>query len=251
MKKIFLVRFLVYGGVLALWQAAVTFAVWPDYLFPGPLQVLSSLWAMARDGTLLESLAVSFGRLLLGYGSAVCIGVGLGLLLSRSYWLEKLLGPLVLGLQTLPSICWLPLALIWFGLSEAAIFFVVFMGAVSSVIMATDGGVRQVPPVLIRAAQSMGAQGIVLIRRVLFPAAFPSILIGLKQGWSFAWRSLMAAELIYLTRGLGFLLYTGREVNDTSRMLAVIMLILFTGILVNRFGFVPLERKVHRQWGLK
>lgn len=239
-----------YAGLLALWQALSAGGPWPPYLLPGPLEVGRSLVSMAADGTLAESCLVSFTRLFLGYGLAASGGVLLGLLLSRVGWLEDTLGSLVLGFQTLPSICWLPLALIWFGLSEAAILFVVVMGAVLSVAIATDGGVKHVPPVLVRAARSMGAKGPVLVRRVILPAAFPSILMGLKQGWSFAWRSLMAAELLYLTRGLGFLLHTGRELNDTARVLAVILILVVLGALVDRLAFAPLERHVRRRWGL-
>lgn len=242
---------LFYAGFAAVWQCVVLLKFWPPYVFPGPAQVFQSLVEMARDGSLAHGMGSSMGRLALGYGLSILIGLPLGVVLSRTPWLQNSLGSMLLGLQTLPSICWLPLALIWFGLNEKAILFVVVMGSVLSISMATEGGVRHVAPVLVRAARTMGSQGFSLYFRVVLPAAFPAILSGLKQGWSFAWRSLMSAELLYVTPGLGFLLNTGRELNDASRVLAVIGIIILIGTGVDQLVFAPWERKVRVRFGLE
>ncbi len=238
------------AALLLLWQGLAWAGFWPRYLFPGPRQVFGSLWGMALDGSLGRAVLRSLGRLGLGYAISALAGTALGVLFSRFGWLEATLGRLSLGLQTLPSICWLPLALIWFGLNEKAILFVVVMGSVLSISMATESGVRHVPPVWIRAARTMGCSGARLYFKVVLPAAFPSILTGLKQGWSFAWRSLMAAELIYSTPGLGFLLNSGREFNDAAQVMAVIGVIIVLGTAINQAVFAPLEGRVRRRFGL-
>jgi NitT/TauT family transport system permease protein len=165
-------------------------------------------------------------------------------------WLAETLGLLVMGLQALPSICWLPLALRWFGLSETAILFVVVMGAVLSIAQATQDGVHNTPPIYTRAARNLGAQGLQLYTSVIFPAALPSIVTGMKLGWSFAWRSLMAGELLYTLPGLGSLLMMGRELNDMSQVVAVMVVIVALGLITDRFVFGVWERNVRRRWGL-
>src|SRR5688500_2665212 len=153
-------------------------------------------------------------------------------MLARSETARRTVGLLLTGLQALPSICWLPLALLWFGLSERAIFFVVLMGSVLSIATATEAGVRSVPPVYVRAARSMGARGFTLYRTVVFPAALPQILTGAKLGWSFAWRSLMAAELLYVSGGLGQMLTMARELHDMALVMAVMVVIVALGLTV-------------------
>ena len=173
-----------------------------------------------------------------------------GLLLGRSRLVQTTLGPMVMGLQALPSICWLPLALLWFGLGEKAILFVVVMGALLSITLSTADGVRNTPPLYLRAARTMGASGFALYSRVVLPAAFPSIVSGMKLGWSFAWRSLMAGELLYISLGLGQALAMGRELNNMSQVIAVMILIVVIGLAVDRMVFGPTERRVRERWGL-
>lgn len=151
----------------------------------------------------------------------------------------------------LTSICWFPLAILWFGLSEFSILFIVGMGTFFSVVNSTVAGVKNVPPLYLRAGLNMGAHGYVLLWEVVLPAALPSILSGLKQGWSFAWRSLMAAELLFVNLGLGHLLSVGRELNDMSQVLAVVLVILIIGIAVEMGVFAPLERHLRVRWGLQ
>ena len=195
--------------------------------------------------------AEGFDAILLGYGLSLVIGIPLGLLLGRVRPVQDTLGSIILGLQALPSICWLPLALLWFGLSEKAILFVVVMGAVLSVTLSTADGVHNTPPLYLRAARTMGASGLMLYRGVILPSALPAIISGMKLGWSFAWRSLMAGELLYVSLGLGQLLTMGRELNDMAQVIAVMLVIIAMGLLVDRAVFAPVERRVRERWGLQ
>ena len=197
-------------GLLALWQAGARSGHWSPVLFPSPWSVGAYLWSALLDGTLLEAIWVTLKRLLVGYAIGAMIGLPLGLLASSSQTLEDTLGALALGLQTLPSVCWVPLALLWFGQTEGAMLFVVVMGTVWSVIIATDHGARTIPPIYARAARTMGSRGLHLWIRVMLPASLPFLVSGMKQGWAFAWRSLMAAEIfvtILTGFGLGQLLH--------------------------------------------
>lgn len=236
---------------LVIWEILFLFHLWPAYIFPSPLSVAQSLWAGLSDGTIALAVAISLRRMAIGYGLSLILGLLLGLLLGRIRLVDQALGPVVLGLQALPSICWLPLAILWFGLSETAILFVVVMGAVLSITLATADGVRNTPPIYIRAARTLGSGGARLYRDVVFPAALPAILSGMKLGWSFAWRSLMAGELLYVSVGLGQLLSLGRELNDMSRVLAVMLVIVAIGLSVDRLIFRPAEDRTRERWGLQ
>ena len=191
-------------------------------------------------------------RLLLGYFFGIVIGLPVGLLTARFQVLKDTIGVLSLGLQTLPSVCWVPLALLWFGQTEAAMFFVVVMGTLWSVIIATDNGVRNVPPIYARAARTMGSRGMHTWLRVMLPAALPFIVGGMKQGWAFAWRSLMAAE-IYVTIlsgfGLGHLLHYGRELSAMDQVIGIMFVLLIIGLVADKILFSPWERFLHRRWG--
>jgi NitT/TauT family transport system permease protein len=169
--------------------------------------------------------------------------------MARVGWLRAACGPLVVGLQALPSICWLPLALLWFGLSEKAILFVVVMGSLLSITIATEGAVRAVPTVYIRAARTMGSRRLRLYTRVILPASLPGIVTGLKLGWTFAWRSLMAGELLYVAGGLGQLLTLGRELGDMSRVMSVMVVIVILGLGFERILFGSVEKRVRERWG--
>ena len=238
-----------FAGLLLLWQAIYWMRIWPEYLFPGPLEVLSALISGLRNGTYLLGASASLLRLVIGYAVSVIIGITLGLLVGCVKWLDDTVGALLLALQTLPSICWLPLALLWFGLNEKAILFMVIIGAALSISLAAEDGVKNVPPLFLRAARNMGASGWRLYSQVVFPAAFPSIITGMKLGWSFAWRALMAAELLYGNVGLGQLLMMGRELNDIGQVISVMIVIIALGLFVDKVAFSPLEHNVRTRWG--
>lgn len=249
-NRVWVRRLLFFAALLALWEVLTRVRLWPSYLFPAPSEVLVTLAGGFADRTFLIGIAGSLRRLIEGYSLALAIGISLGLLMAQLRWLKETLGLLVLGLQTLPSICWLPLAILWFGLNERAILFVVIMGAVLSIAQATEDGVRNTPPLYLRAARNLGARGWRLYFSVILPAALPSIVVGMKMGWSFAWRSLMAGELLYTLPGLGNLLMLGRELNDMSQVVAVMFVIIGLGLLTDRLIFSALERRVRERWGL-
>jgi NitT/TauT family transport system permease protein len=212
--------------------------------------VAASLATLAADGRLGAAVVRSLGRLAQGYGLSVVLGIPLGMVMGRSALARAAVRPVVLGLQALPSICWLPLAILWFGLSEAAIVFVVVMGSLLAVAIATEDATLSVDPMLLRAAGTLGIRGLRFHLGVLVPAALPGILTGLKLGWSFAWRALMAGELLFVAGGLGQLLQAGRELLDAAHVMAVMATIVAVGTAVDRLVFRILELRVRRRWGL-
>jgi NitT/TauT family transport system permease protein len=248
-----LFRALFYAALIAFWWIAAARRIWPPYLLPSPIDVLAFLRDSLQEGTLLPAIGTSMVRVGSGYGISLVIGTLLGLALARVRVLDETLGSTVVGLQSLPSICWFPLALLWFGLNEKAVQFVVVMGALFAVTLAVRAGVRSLPPLTLKAGRMLGATGARLWFHVLLPAILPAFLSGMRQGWAFAWRSLMAAELLSqsLKLGVGHLLSTGRDLNDMSMVLGMIGVILALGLAVDRVLFYPLERVVSRRWGVE
>ena len=237
-------------GLLILWELTSRYGPWPRYLFPGPLEVARSLGRLIVSGRLGGAILRSLSRLAQGYALSAAIGVPLGILLARITWAKIALRPIVLGLQALPSICWLPLALLWFGLSERAIVFVVVMGSLLAIAIATEDGVAGIDPLLLRASGVLGIRGARFYAGVLLPAALPGIVTGLKLGWSFAWRALMAGELLFVAGGLGQLLQQGRELLDVPQVIAVMLAIVGVGAVVDQVLFRIVEVRVRRRWGL-
>ncbi len=205
---------------------------------------------MAADGRLGAAVLRSLSRLGQGYLISSLIGVPLGIANARLRWLRNTVKPLVLGLQALPSICWLPLALLWFGLSEQAIVFVVVMGSLLAIAISTEDGVAGIDPLLLRASGVLGIRGLRFYGGVLLPAALPGIVTGLKLGWSFAWRALMAGELLFVAGGLGQLLQAGREVLDVPQVMAVMIAIVAVGSVVDQILFRLVEVRIRQRWGL-
>ncbi|WP_405721498.1 ABC transporter permease [Streptomyces sp. NBC_01537] len=240
--------------VLIGWQLAYHFQVKPHYVLPSPADVAQSLKDQWLKGTLLELVWTSVSRGVLGFLASVAIGTPLGLIVARVKPVRAAIGPILSGLQSLPSVAWVPAAIIWFGLSDATIYAVVLLGAVPSIANGLVAGVDQIPPLYLRAGRVIGATGLHSVRHVLLPAALPGYLAGLKQGWAFSWRSLMAAELIVnspdLGTGLGQFLEQGREQSDMAWVLAAITLILIVGIGIELLVFAPLERRILRSRGL-
>jgi NitT/TauT family transport system permease protein len=238
--------------LVAGWEALYRARIWSPVLVPSPLTVGEYLIGAARDGTMLQATVVTMKRLLIGYVLSIIVGLPLGLLTARFKFVEDTLGVLALGLQTLPSVCWIPLALLWYGQTEGAMLFVVIMGSLWSILIATDNGVRTVPPIYARAARTMGSKRLHTWFQVILPASLPFIVSGMKQGWSFAWRSLMAAE-IYVTIltgfGLGHLLHYGRELNAMDQVIGVMFVIIVIGLLADKILFSPWEKFLYRRWG--
>jgi len=243
-----------FAALVWLWHSLVRRGTWSAILLPDPSAVWIYLVGAVKDGTLLQAAAVTMRRLLIGYGIGIALGIPLGLLTARFRIFSDTIGVLALGLQTLPSVCWVPLTLLWFGQTESAMLFVVVMGSLWSMVIATDNGVRNVPPIFSRAARTMGAKPIYTLIFVMLPASLPFIVSGMKQGWAFAWRSLMAAELIavspHLGPGVGQVMAEASDNNDMAMAFGTLIIILIIGIGINAVFFAPLERHLLRSRGL-
>ena len=240
--------------LLGAWELAYRAGVKPPYALPSPADVGLVILAQLRDGTLLGAIETSVTRGALGFLIALAIGTPLGLLVGRVRVVRRAIGPILSGLQSLPSVAGVPASIIFFGLGEAAIYAVVLLGAVPSIANGMISGIDQVPPLYLRVGRVLGARGLSTARFVLLPAVLPAYLAGLRQGWAFSWRSLMAAELIVsspeLGLGLGQLLDQGRLLSDMSLVFAGILGILVVGIAVELCLFAPLEKRVLRRRGL-
>ena len=242
-----------FAVLIVIWEVMVRTGVWNQVFVPSPLDV-GRYFLNFRENSLIEGSWVTIKRLLLGYAVGLVLGLPLGLLNARFKFSEDTVGLLALGLQTLPSVCWAPLALLWFGQTETAMFFIVIMGSVWSILLATDAGVRSVPPIYVRAARTMGSKGLHTWFKVIVPASLPFVVSGMKQGWAFAWRSLMAAE-IYVTIltgfGLGHLLHYGRELHAIDAVVGIMIIIVVIGLLTDKVLFSPIESWMHRRWGTR
>lgn len=243
-------RIAFFAGLLLVWHMLASSGIWSELLFPAPRQVLDALALSIADGSMPTAILSSMKRLLVGYAISLVIGIPLGLLLGRIRLLDNTLGTMTLGLQALPSICWMPLAVLWFGLSEASMQFVVVMGAVMALILSVRDGVKNIPRLYIRASRVLGATGWKGYLYVILPASLPALLTGAKLGWSFAWRALMAAELIYVSAGLGSTLMMGRELHDMALVVATMLVIIMIGLVTDRLVFGTLEKSIHRRWGV-
>jgi NitT/TauT family transport system permease protein len=243
-------QLLFYSSLLAIWALLAKLHIWPPYIFPTPWGVGVALWAGFADHSFWIAMGVSMKRMLIGYAISVALGMFLGLGVASNKFLEKTVGGLLVSLQSLPSICWLPLAVLWFGLTEKAILFVVIMGSLLSVTIAMETGRKQMPRIYGMAGRNLGARRFRLFWHVLLPASLPYIVNGLKQGWAFAWRSLISGEMIFVSLGLGQLLMMGRDLNDMSQVIAVMILIVILGYIVDGIVFRTMERKLQERWGL-
>ncbi|GGT18193.1 ABC transporter permease [Streptomyces purpureus] len=240
--------------VLVVWQLLVTAKVTDEFKLPPPAAVWDSLSTMWLEGTLFDVLWTSVSRALLGFLMALAIGTPLGLLVARVKFVRAALGPILSGLQSLPSVAWVAPAVLWIGLNDSMMYAVILLGAVPSIANGLVAGVDQVPPLFLRAGRTLGASGLKGAWHIVMPAALPGYLAGLKQGWAFSWRSLMAAEIIAsspeLGLGLGQLLENGRNNIDMPGIFLAIILILIVGIAIDLLIFSPLERAVLRGRGL-
>jgi NitT/TauT family transport system permease protein len=242
-------------AVLAGWQVLCSTGLLSARTVPAPAEVAAALSRLAASGEIGTALATSLGRGAVGFAVAVAIGTPLGLLLAAVRPLRAALGPWVTGLQVLPSVAWVPLAVLWFGLTDATVYVVVLASAVPALVNGVLAGVDQVPPLFHRVGAALGARGPALVRHVVLPAALPGYVAGLRQGWAFSWRALMSAEIIAvggeLGFGLGTMLQEGRERADVAAVAATVLLVLAVGIAVELLVLGPLERSVLRRRGLE
>ena len=245
----------IYISVLLLWQivfylATDVLGIWKPYMFPNPLGVLRTFGNLIGNNTLFIAVGTSLRRVFLGYLLSVFIGGLLGLLLYRSKFLDEALRPIFLGLQTLPSICWLPFAILWFGLSESAILFVIVIGSTFSIAIAVEAGMKSVNPLYVKAGRTMGAGRLKLFSTIILPDSLPHIVVGLKQGWSFSWRALMNGEMLSATRGLGQILMLGRDLSDINQVMCIMVVIIVLGITIDYLLFGLIETKMRKNRGL-
>ena len=240
------------GLAIAAWQLVVWSGWKPDYVLPGPLPVSERLAQDLRSLDFDLGVAVTLRRAILGYAIAVAIGSAVGIVIARVRILRKAVGSAIAALQSMPSIAWFPLAILLFGLNETAIFFVVILGAAPAIAGGLLSGVDHVQPLLIRVGRVMGARGLGLYRYVVLPAALPSFVGGLKQGWAFAWRSLMAGEIIGIVGhqlSLGQQIQFARDFADAEQLLAIIVVIFFIGVVIDGL-FGAFDHEIRQRWGL-
>ncbi|MCH7757766.1 MAG: ABC transporter permease [Thaumarchaeota archaeon] len=250
-KNILAKKIMFYIILVIIWQVISMSDILPSNVFPSPYEVGEVLMYSAADGSLFFGIGTTLMRLVVGLTIAIAIGVVLGIFMARVETVNQTIGSLVLGLQSIPSIAWVPLALLWFGLNDVGIIFVTAIGAVFAVTINTYTGVKNIDPHYVEAARNMGAKGTQLITNVLIPAAFPYMISGFKQGWAFAWRGVIGAEMLFSFLGLGFLLNVGRQLNDVSQVIAIMVVIMIIGMAVDGFIFKKIENKVMSRWGLR
>lgn len=241
--------------LLIIWEVVYRVGVeyleiWKPYMFPSPITVIKTLFDLIKDNTLGVAILASMKRIIVGYSISLLIGVAIGLTIVRFKYLDENLSPVILGLQTLPSICWLPFSMLWFGLNESAIIFVITIGSTFAISLAIVSGIKNVNPLYLRAAKTMGASGFNVYKNVTIPASLPNVISGMKQGWSFAWRALMAGEMLSATKGLGQVLSIGRDLADMSQVMAVMVVIIILGLMVDKLIFGRLESNIRQRWGL-
>jgi NitT/TauT family transport system permease protein len=237
---------------LGVWQIVVWTGWRPDYVLPGPSVVFSDLWHAMGTGDFWHAIGTTLRRGLVGFALAAAIGFALGIAVARIATLRAALGSAITALQTMPSIAWFPLAILLFQITENAILFVVVLGAAPSIANGVISGVDYVPPLLLRAGRNFGARGLNLYRFVIAPASLPAIVAGLKQGWAFAWRSLLAGELLVIIANrpaLGVRLQGMRELSDSSGVIGTMIVIFVLGVLAD-YVFSSADRRLRRAWGL-
>ena len=244
-------RLVFYAGIIGVWQAIAMANVLPETLLPSPLMVIETLAYKASTGALPFAVGTSLWRLFAGFAIAVAGGFAIGLYMARYKVVHETLGSVILGLQSIPSIAWVPIGLIWFGLNDSGILFVVVIGTIFSMAISTYTGIRNIPPIYIKAARNMGAGGMSLLTNVVFPAALPHIVSGMRHGWSFAWRALINAEMLFNFLGLGFMLNVGRSLFRMEEVIAVMLVIMALGLTIDLLLFSKIEKAVETKWGIK
>jgi NitT/TauT family transport system permease protein len=237
--------------VLAAWEL-IHVSGWKKEIFPGPGATLANLGDQLRTALLWHAIGTTVERAIIGFGLAVVIGAVIGALVSRIRPLRAAVGSMITGLQTMPSIAWFPFAIILFGISTTAILFVIVLGSAPSIANGLISGVDYTPPLLLRAGKMMGLRRLSLYRYLILPASLPAFVAGLKQGWAFAWRSLMAGELLVIIANqpsLGVLLSTYQDQADLESATAIIIVILVIGIVVDTL-FGRADSAIRRRWGV-
>lgn len=247
-------KLLALAAFLVAWQILVWTNWKPDYALPGPATALGELWDIANTAGFWDGVATTLRRAVIGYGSALVVGTLIGFAMYRSPVIRRAFGSFITGLQSMPSVAWFPLTVLVFGLySDLPILFVVVIGAAPSIANGLVSGIDHIPPLLLRAGKVMGAKGLDSYRHVVLPAALPGFVAGLKQGWAFSWRSLMAGELIVSIASktsVGSELRFATDVNDGAAILTWMIVIFMVGVLVDIVFFGKIERRIRQRRGL-
>ena len=239
--------------VFGIWQCVVWSGWRPSYVIPGPATVLRELGSLLGDGDFYRAIVITMQRAVVGFSLAIVVGSAVGMAVSQSPLLRRAIGSIITGVQSMPSIAWFPFAILVFRLSESAILFVIVLGAAPAIANGLISGVDQIPPLILRAGRVLGASGVAAWRHVVLPAALPGFVSGLKQGWAFAWRSLMAGELLVIIASrpsIGVRLQMARELSDAAALMAMMIVVLVIGIVVDGLVFASLERRIRCNRGL-
>ncbi|QDI92100.1 ABC transporter permease [Salicibibacter halophilus] len=244
--------------IVTIWEIISKTNLFPTFMFPpllipndpGGVTVLGTFVDGIITGQIIEATSVTLGRLLLGFSIAVVLGLTFGFLIARYKWVDDTLGFFVTALQSIPSIVWFPLAIVWFGLGNVAILFIVAIGATWTMTVNSSTGFKNVPSIYLNAARTLGSSGTHLARTVILPASVPHIISGLRVAWAFAWRAIMAGELLGAAGGLGYLLDMGRSLQAMDLVLSIMIVIGIIGTIMDNQVFLRMERSVARKWGL-
>jgi len=238
------------AAIIIAWQLAFWAKFYPPFLLPSPVMVLQRFIEMAENGQLARGFSVTIGRLAAGYGIAIGLGVGVGLAMVSFKRLGRVLNSFSVGFQSFPSIAWVPFAILLVGLNDLGIIFVMVISSVFSMMVSTYSGIRNIPPIYIKAAKNMGADGTKLFTGVMLPASLPALITGLRQAWSFSWHALIGAEILMATVGLGALLEFGAEFVQMDEIIASMAIIFLIGLLADRLIFSQVEERVRTKRGL-
>lgn len=237
---------------IGIWQLAYLSGIWPKVSLPSPIMVAESFYDLIQDNTLIVSIGMTLYRLLIGFTASIVIGVSVGLAMVKFPGFGKTMSSFAIGLQSFPSVAWVPFAILLIGLNDLGILFVVIMSSVFSVMMSAYSGIRNIPPIYLKAARNMGAKGFSLFRYLMIPAATPALITGIKQAWSFAWHALVGAEiLIAASIGIGHILLVGREFQLMDQIIASMITVFALGMIFDKVIFAKLEDRVREKWGLR
>jgi len=241
---------LFYLFLIIFWQMVFELKILPKYIFPSPTMVVQRLHELWSDQMLWPSLKATLQRMIVGFAISVSIGLFLGLMMGMIPVVKQSLKSMLLGIQTLPSAAWVPFSLLIFGLKDSGLYFVIVMSSMGAVAIATADGIANIPPLYLRAAKTLGTSRFAMGYRVIFPATLPSVVTGIKLGWTLGWHGAVSAELIKSSLGLGFLLDQGRQLNDMPQVLGIMILTILFGLLLDRFLFGLIEQRIRNRWGL-
>jgi len=239
------------AAFVGIWQLVYVLGIWPKVSLPSPMIVATTALGLVEDLSLISGIGMTLLRLLVGFSISMAVGTAVGLVMVRFKGFGKTMSSFAVGFQTFPSIAWIPFAILLIGFDDYGILFVVIMSSIFSVMSSTYSGIRNVPTIYIEAGRNMGAGGISLFKNLMIPAATPSLIIGMRQSWSFAWHALIGAEMLITAMvGLGFILSVGRELQIMAQVITAMITIFVIGLLSDRFIFLKLEEKVRAKWGL-